>query len=69
MAVVSCPHVGRNYVDVIDNHQDGIGEGSTSCRGEMKYVTKKHELSLIWQKLQATPHFRLEVHVGKKKNK
>ena len=36
---VSCRHVGRNYVDVIDNHRDGIGE--TSCREIMKRILKK----------------------------
>ena len=36
---VSYRHVGRNYVDVIDNHRDGIGE--TSCREIMKRILKE----------------------------
>ena len=60
----------RNYVDVIDNHQDGIGQGSklTSCSRNV--LNKKHEFYNIYGKATgymkirySTPYYILKYEV------
>ena len=46
---LSCRHVARNYVDVIDNHQDGIGHPGRSglLAGGNGRCDKKYEFRNI----------------------
>ena len=68
---VSCRHVGRNYVDVIDNHQDGIGHRVKAdfLQGGMKYITQSMKFTIYLSMVTATGHIfhkRGMLHIKKR---